>query len=304
MSNSKELAVVEQSEAPVRRFIPSETYEPRSIQDAMWLAKVLVQSRLLPRAVTTPEQAFTIILAGKELGLSAMQSLRAVHVIEGKPTLAADLQVALVKRSPSCSYFRLVKSDANEAVYETQRGDDPEPTRLSFTIADAQRAQLTGKDNWKKYPAAMLRARCASALARVVYPELVMGVYDPDELERPMPPRKPLPRLQTTEPQDAESEPAPTAAPAPSDVDAMIAECQRGFVNWDAKRAWAEANKERKAGLSEEARERITQAFKAAHPTRKPKEEPPPAAAEPPPPDTGEVAEPGSDDGDDSLPAA
>jgi len=29
----------------------------------------------------------------------------------------------------------------------------------------------------------MLRARCISALARAVYPDLLMGVYDPDELQ-------------------------------------------------------------------------------------------------------------------------
>jgi hypothetical protein len=276
--NGKELAVVEQSEAPVRRFIPSETYEPRSIQDALWLAKVLVQSRLLPRAVSTPEQAFTIILAGKELGLSAMQSLRAVHVIEGKPTLAADLQVALVKRSPTCRYFRMVKSDDKAAVYETQRDGDPEPTRLAFTIEEAQRAKLTGKDNWMKYPAAMLRARCASALARIVYPELVMGVYDPDELERPAPPRRALPRVQESEPEDAEPEPEPDT----SDADAMIAECERGFVNWDAKRAWADDNKERKAALAAEVQERVSAAFRAAHPRARTKQpEPPPVESEP-----------------------
>lgn len=283
--NGKELAVVEQQEAPLRRFVPSETYEPRSIQDALWLAKVLVSSRLLPRGVTTPEQAFTIILTGKELGLSAMQSLRAVHVIEGKPTLAADLQVALVKRSSACRYFRLVKSDDKAAKYETQREGDPEPTQLTFTIEEAQRAKLTGKDNWVKYPAAMLRARCASALARVVYPELVMGVYDPDELERQPPPRRALPRVQESEPEDVEPE------PEQSDADAMIAECERGFVNWDAKRAWAEANKERKAALAEEVRESVSAAFRAAHPRVKAKEpEPPPVEAEPvaeaPPADT------------------
>jgi hypothetical protein len=52
---------------------------------------------------------------------------------------------------------------------------------MSFTTADAQRAGLNG-DNWRKYPAAMLRARCLSAICRAVFPDLCLGLYDPDEL--------------------------------------------------------------------------------------------------------------------------
>ena len=163
----------------------SRAFEPSGIGDAMALAKILVNSKLLPRSVQTAEAAFTIIATGRELGLTAMQSLRSIHVIEGKPSLSADLILALVKnRRDVCTWFRLVTSTDKVATYETQRLGEPEPTRMSFTWEDATRAQVTGKDNWKKYPAAMLRARCISALARAVYPDLAMGLYDPDELER------------------------------------------------------------------------------------------------------------------------
>lgn len=158
-------------------------YEPNNVNEALSLAKVLVESRLLPKSITTAQQAFTIMAAGKEMGLTAMQALRSIHVIEGKPSCSADLILALCKRHPDvCMYFRLVKSDALIATYETRRRGDPEPTTLSFTIEQAKAAKLTGKDNWTKYPEAMLRARCIAALARAVYPDLVLGVYETDEL--------------------------------------------------------------------------------------------------------------------------
>jgi hypothetical protein len=161
----------------------SRAFEPGSIGEAMKLAQVLVASRLLPRSVATPEAAFAIIATGRELGLTAMQSLRSIHVIEGKPTLSADLVAALVKsRADVCEWFRLVRSDAQVATYQTKRRGEPEPTTMSFSWEDAQRAGVTGKDNWRKYPAAMLRARCITALARAVYPDLAMGIYDPDEI--------------------------------------------------------------------------------------------------------------------------
>ena len=181
-------------------------FEPPGIPEAVKLAQILVASRLLPRAISTPEAAVTVIMAGRELGLTAMQSLRSIHIIEGKPTMSADLMVALVKRSPVCRHFSLVESTAERATYETQRRDDPSPTRLSFTMAEAQAAGVATKDNWRKFPAAMLRARAASALVRAVYPDVLLGVYDSDsgELEDATPAPAPVIVEAVPEPSRAE----------------------------------------------------------------------------------------------------
>jgi hypothetical protein len=158
-------------------------FEPRNIDEAIHLAKVLHASRLLPRGLQTPEAVVATIITGAELGLSPMQAIRSIHIIDGKPTMSSDLMVAMVKRHEACKFFRLVESSGSVATYETQRAGDPEPTRMSFSIEEAKAAGLAGKDVWKKFAPAMLRARCASSLARAVYPDLVMGIYDPDELD-------------------------------------------------------------------------------------------------------------------------
>lgn len=185
MNANGQAGMVVHSAALAKTAPPDQTraFEPRNIDEGFELAKILAASGLLPRGAQRPEAAFAIIAAGRELGLTAMQSLRSIHIIEGKPTLSADLIAALCKSRPDvCVYFRLVESTDRIARYETQRRGEPAPTSMSFTIEDAQRAGVTGKDNWKKYPAAMLRARCITALARAVYPDLAMGVYDPDEV--------------------------------------------------------------------------------------------------------------------------
>jgi hypothetical protein len=156
-------------------------FEPSDIESAFNLAGLLVRSKLLPRSLSTPEAAFTVIMAGRELGLTAMQSLRSLHVIEGKPVMSADLMMALCLRSPICDHFRLVESTDTKATFEAKRtGQDA--VRLSFTIDQAKAAGLVGKDNWKKFPAAMLRARCVAALARIVFADLMLGIYDTDEI--------------------------------------------------------------------------------------------------------------------------
>jgi len=156
-------------------------FEPSDVASAYRLCEILVASRLLPRALNSPEAAFTVIMAGRELGLTAMQSLRSLHVIEGRPVMSADLMMALCLRSPVCEHFRLITSTDVIATYEAKRRGQ-EPVRLSFTIEQAKAAKLTGKDNWIKFAAAMLRARCVAALARIVFADLMLGVYETDEI--------------------------------------------------------------------------------------------------------------------------
>jgi len=164
-------------------------FEPVNMPTAEQLATKLFASGLLNRGINRPEAALALIITGREFGLTAMQSLRGMHIIEGKPTLSADMIVALVRKSGACESFRMIESTAKIATFETRRVGDEGPTRMSFTIEEAQAAKLTGKDNWMKFPAAMLRARCSAALARVVYQDVVAGVYDPDEIEEPKPRR-------------------------------------------------------------------------------------------------------------------
>jgi hypothetical protein len=150
-------------------------------------ALVAAASSLAPDALRgKPHDALIVLMAGRELGLAPMQSMRMLGVIKGKVTLAADATVALVRRSGECLQWRLVESTATKATYTTQRKGDTEPTTLTWTIEQAQRAGLTGGQGWRSYPEAMLRARCAAALARIVYPDLVAGIYDPDELATPL----------------------------------------------------------------------------------------------------------------------
>jgi hypothetical protein len=125
-----------------------------------------------------------VLLTGMELGLGPAQALRSIHVVEGKPTLSAQLMVALCKsRRDVCAYFTCVETTNDVATYETQRVGEPRAVRMSFSMEDAKRAGVAGKGNWQKFPAAMLRARCSSLLARDCYPDLLSNLYDPDELE-------------------------------------------------------------------------------------------------------------------------
>lgn len=166
-------------------------FEPHDLKSAMQLADVLCRSQLMPKHFRSAADVLLATMTGRELGLTTMQSVRSLHVIEGKVGLSSELLLALVKRRAECKFLRVVESTDKICIMQTQREGDPEPTTMSYSMEQASRAGLAGKDNWKKHPEAMLRARCASAICRAVYPDLLMGVYSDDEIDEIRDSRRP-----------------------------------------------------------------------------------------------------------------
>lgn len=134
----------------------------------------------------TPEQAFVAIATGMELGLKPMQSLRNIVVVQGRPTFSADGGFAVVRNHPEYGGIVWDKCDATEARCRITRvskgGALKEEFVGAFTMKDAAAAGLANKDNWKHYPARMLRARALSYACRDAFPDVLNGLYAPDEI--------------------------------------------------------------------------------------------------------------------------
>lgn len=160
--------------------------EPRDMAEAKQLAKYVLDSRLFS-AFGTPQAALLVIMSGRELGIGAMSALRSFHIVEGKPTMSAQLIKGLCQSSAQCEYFMLVEASTEAATFETRRRGEPQPTRWTYTLKDAEAAGLLGKKNWRAYPKAMLCNRCIAELGRFVYPDVVANLYTPDELGADVP---------------------------------------------------------------------------------------------------------------------
>jgi hypothetical protein len=57
-----------------------------------------------------------------------------------------------------------------------------EPFVSKFTMDDARKAGLSDKITWKQYPANMLRWRAVGNALHIVCPDVVVGLYTPEEL--------------------------------------------------------------------------------------------------------------------------
>lgn len=127
-------------------------------------------------------QAVVKILAGQELGFGPFASMTGVHIIQNKPTLAANLMAAAVKRTGKYNYRVIEHTDT---VCELEFYEDGKPVGKSrFTMEDAKRAGLTSNQTWQKYPRNMLFSRALSNGQKWFAPDVFNGatVYTPEEL--------------------------------------------------------------------------------------------------------------------------
>jgi hypothetical protein len=156
--------------------------ERASITEKITYAQHLAQSGLLPRSYQrNPANVLFAVEYGAMLGLPPMAAINGIHVIEGKPTASSALMSALVRRA---GHRLRVTGNDEKATVQIVRRDDPDFTFESvWTLDRAKQAGLVGKDVWKKYPAAMLKARAISECARDACEEALAGVhYTAEEL--------------------------------------------------------------------------------------------------------------------------
>ncbi len=158
---------------------------PRFMSPSIWQmmtqqASVLVNSGFLPASIKNANQALTIMMVGAELGIQPWQALSTINVIQGKPTISPQLMLALIQRSGQLEDIKIEGTDEQCAV--TMKRKSQTAHTEAFSMTDAARLQLAGKDNWKKQPTTMLKWRAVAACARVVFPDVILGLYTPEEM--------------------------------------------------------------------------------------------------------------------------
>lgn len=145
-----------------------------------WEAGVLVASGFLPKHIQKPEHAIAIMLKGRELGVPSWTALTKIQVIQGNPTTAPELMLALIYRSGELEDMQIDSQESACKVTMKRKGKSP--LSASFSLDDAKKMGLADKDNWKKQPATMMKWRAISACARLAFPDIIQGMYTHEEI--------------------------------------------------------------------------------------------------------------------------
>ena len=162
--------------------------------DAMQrFAQLVLASELAPTAYkkgSTAQQVANVCVAlqyGLELGLSPMQSLQGVAVINGKPTVYGDALLGLCYASGLVEEFEVNVAgtgDTRGAVCTVKRKGVENQIVRAFTIADAKRAKLWGRAGpWTQYPERMLEMRARGFALRDAFADVLRGVISAEEAQ-------------------------------------------------------------------------------------------------------------------------
>lgn len=203
-------AVAVRNDARVMRPLPPMT--DAEVAAAYRAAKGFAEGGLFKDAQKAG-QAFTRILAGRDLGLTPFEAMAGIHVFDGKLEAGANLHATKVRQREGydfrVAWLKIVAAPPREgepptveavwaseekmedlrevygcAIMFTVDGEQIGVSR--FTHADAVTAKLEKKDNHSKYPRNMFYARAMTNGVAWYVPEVMNGirVYGEGELPR------------------------------------------------------------------------------------------------------------------------
>lgn len=157
--------------------------EPMNLDDLQRTAKLLAMSGYFEakgNSDTAIAQIATKILAGAELGYGPFAAVNGLHIIQGKPTISANLMAAAVKGHPNYDYRVRQLDDTGVSIEFFESGKSLGIS--TFTIEDARKAKTQNTD---KFPRNMLFARAMSNGVRWFCPDVFSGnsVYTPEEFD-------------------------------------------------------------------------------------------------------------------------
>lgn len=158
----------------------------RSMDEAWRFAVAVGRSGLAPRQFDTTEKIVVAIQHGAEVGLSPIQSLQSICVINGRPSLYGDALPALAWGSGVLEELHEEiegTGDSRVAVCTTRRKGQERPCVTRFSVADAKQAKLWGKAGpWKDYPQRMLQMRARSWNFRDNLADVLKGLHVAEEV--------------------------------------------------------------------------------------------------------------------------
>jgi len=156
----------------------------KSIDDVSRVAQMMSKSGFFDNAKSAA-QAGVKILAGMELGIPPVASVRGVYILDGNTCLSSGLLAALIKQHPRYDYKVVEATDERAELQFFEEGE--EQGTVSFSMDEAHsidhgNKKLAEKDNWQNYPSDMCFSRALSRGRRRYCPDIGNGLYTPDEM--------------------------------------------------------------------------------------------------------------------------
>lgn len=184
---------------------------PQTMDQAVRMAEMMAKGRLVPQHLqNSPGDCLMVIEQATRWGMSPFAVAQATSVIQGRLMFEGKLVAAALHTSGALA-TRLAYDYSGDGASRAVRvsavlAGETEPRVVEVKLADAK----TTNKMWTTQPDQQLAYHGARVWARRYAPEVMLGVYAPEEMEPAQAP--PAPHHGPTI--EAHAEPAPQPAPA------------------------------------------------------------------------------------------
>ncbi len=173
----------------IREDKPVIFIQPASFEEAKAAALFVAGSKLIPAAYQDkPQEVIVAWQYGAEIGLKPMAALRAIAVINGRPSIYGDGFLAVCQSHPAYIGHEETYDPETETAHCTflrrrQDGTVGEH-HAAFSKEDAETAQLWKKTGpWQQYPKRMLQMRARGFSGRDAFADKLAGVVIAEEAQ-------------------------------------------------------------------------------------------------------------------------
>lgn len=137
----------------------------------------------------TKDQILHLYVTAHDLGIPYSKAINGgFDVIQGNLRMKPALMGDMIRR---CGHSLRIKFNGGEScTILGTRKDNGDTLEITYTYKQAEKAGLTGKDTWKKYPEDMLYATVMRKVGRMLFPDVIGNAYTPDEIEEIMASKK------------------------------------------------------------------------------------------------------------------
>lgn len=162
-------------------------FQGENLESLYKATETLAKSQMIPYNLRgKPADIFAILVMGQELGIAPMTALQSINNIQGKPTISPQLMIALARAKFPNAYIEIkVNEEKQTATCSTARdlAQIEHAYTATWTMEKAKAMGLAVKDNYKKQPTNMLKWRAVAESFRVTFPDVLMGLYAPEEFQ-------------------------------------------------------------------------------------------------------------------------
>lgn len=156
---------------------------PQSLDQAMRLADMMARGKMVPDHLRNPADALMVIEQAMRWGMSPFAVAQCTSVIQGKLMFSGVLVSAAVQSSgilaTRLSHTFAGEGDKRSVTIKGTIKGEAEPREITIQLKDAK----TNNGMWVKQPDQQLVYFGTRAWARRHTPEVMLGVYSPEEFE-------------------------------------------------------------------------------------------------------------------------